>query len=373
MSKSDLKVIISGGGTGGHVFPAISIAQALRQMVPETEILFVGAKGRLEMTRVPEAGFQIVGLPVRGFDRKSVLRNIGVVLDLLGSMLRSWRIVRKFRPQVVVGVGGYASGPVCRVSQMRGIPVVIQEQNSYAGVTNRLLARRAARICVAYEGMQRYFPREKIVFTGNPVREEIQKMRITATEGRTNLGIPEGLKTILVLGGSLGAGSINAALLSDLKKFRNKPLFLIWQTGASEFDTIRKQVDEDAWPNIRVVPFIKKMEEVFAAADLIVSRAGAGTISELAIAGKPVILVPSPNVAEDHQTKNARALESRKAALMIPDKEVVNNLVPEILKLLNDDQKMQELAGNIKKMAMPDAAIRIVEEILKVIKSRKKK
>lgn len=373
MLKSPLKVIISGGGTGGHVFPAISIAQELKRQVPGVEILFVGAEGRLEMTKVPEAGFRIIGLPVRGFNRKKMISNAGVIVDLLRSMRQSRKILRDFKPDVVVGVGGYASGPVVRVAEMKNIPVLIQEQNSYAGITNRWLARKAETICVAYEEMSRYFPREKIVFTGNPVREEIRKSNIPADYAQSFYKIPTGYRTVLIIGGSLGAGSINRAIMKKISSLGKKPLFVIWQTGKNDFNMISEQVDRDKYPNIVVTEFIEHMEVAFSAADLIVSRAGAGTISELAVVGKPVILVPSPNVAEDHQTKNARALEGRNAAVLIPDNRVDELLVPEILRLLNDDQAVQELSSNIKQLAMPDASTRIVREILKIADRQNKR
>ncbi|NOY38114.1 MAG: undecaprenyldiphospho-muramoylpentapeptide beta-N-acetylglucosaminyltransferase [Chlorobi bacterium] len=367
-----LKVIISGGGTGGHVFPAISIAQELRKQVPDARILFVGAENRLEMTKVPAAGFEIQGLPVEGLDRRHLLKNIRVVVNLLKSLKMARRIIRRFNPDVVVGVGGYASGPVVKVAGWEKIPVLIQEQNSYAGITNRWLSRQADVICVAYKEMNRYFPGEKIVFTGNPVREEIRRIPFGAAKIRKKLNIPDNYKTILILGGSLGAGSVNTAILQKLSAVKNKPLFVIWQTGKNDYEKIATAVDQNVFPNVFITPFIEEMNEAFAVADLIISRSGAGTISELAVIGKPVILVPSPNVAEDHQTKNAKALVACNAAMLIADNHLEEKLMPEILSLLNDDRRMQELSSNIKKMAIPDASSRIIYELLKLVETKKK-
>ncbi len=361
-----LKVIISGGGTGGHVFPAISIAQELKKRLPETDILFVGAEGRIEMEKVPAAGFAIEGLPVRGFDRKKIWKNIGVLVQLRRSMAGARTIVRRFGPDVVVGVGGYASGPVVKTAGKAGIPVLIQEQNSYAGVTNRLLAKQASVICVAYEGMERYFPREKIVLTGNPVREEIVTSRITREEALEFFHIPAGTEVILVLGGSLGAGTINSAVLQHLGTLQDKPVTLLWQTGKYYYDDILKQMQGRESSRVQIVDFIRRMDMAYAAATVIVSRAGAGTISELAVVGKPVILVPSPNVAEDHQTKNAMALVKKEAAVMIADREAVEKLMTTALALLADPAWRSRLSENLKKMARPHAGRDIVEKILEL-------
>ncbi len=369
--KNTMRAIISGGGTGGHVFPAIAIARELIRVRPETEILFVGAEGRLEMTRVPEAGFPIEGLPVQGFNRKHPLKNIPVLLNLMKSMKKARTILRRFAPDVVVGVGGYASGPLGKAAGKAGIPVVIQEQNSYAGVTNRLLAKYAVRICVAYKGMEKYFPAEKIVITGNPVREEIWHSRVTREEAYALFGIPGDYEVILVLGGSLGAGSVNSALLENAEMLRDKKVFLLWQTGKREYERVAEQMKGKKLENVRVMAFIERMEMAYAAAEVIISRAGAGTISELAVVGKSVILVPSPNVAEDHQTKNARALTGKEAALMVEDREVGRYLPALALELLEDRERRERLSANLKKLARPQAARDIVNEIIKAAEGKR--
>ncbi len=363
-------MVISGGGTGGHVFPALAIARTLQRRHPGGEILFVGAEGRLEMTKVPEAGFPIVGLPVRGFDRKRPWRNAGVLVDLWRSLRKARRIVNDFAPDVVVGVGGYASGPVCRVAGKKGIPVVLQEQNSYAGVTNRLLARYASAICVAYEGMERYFPAEKIVLTGNPVRKEIIEGKVSREEALAHFGIPAGHEVLLVLGGSLGATSVNRALLEKADLWHGRPVFVLWQTGRRDYEWVQKGLEERALPNVKAVAFIERMEMAYAAADVIISRAGAGTISELAVVGKAVILVPSPNVAEDHQTRNAAALVQKEAALLVRDDECREKLAETASRLLENKEERNRLGQRLKEMARPDAADRIVDEIMKTVEKR---
>jgi UDP-N-acetylglucosamine--N-acetylmuramyl-(pentapeptide) pyrophosphoryl-undecaprenol N-acetylglucosamine transferase len=363
--KKMMKVIISGGGTGGHVFPAIAIARELKKELPATEILFVGALGRLEMTKVPEAGFRIEGLPVRGFNRKNLLKNVSVVADLMKSMKRARAILRWFTPDVVVGVGGYASGPVGKAAGRAGIPVVIQEQNSYAGVTNRLLAKYAVSICVAYEGMEKYFPTEKIILTGNPVREEILASSVSREEAFSFFGIPRDHEVILALGGSLGAGSVNKALMENAEMLRGKKVFLLWQTGRGDYEDIKKEIKTKALENVQVTAFIEQMEMAYAAAEVIISRAGAGTISELAVVGKSVILVPSPNVAEDHQTKNALALTQKEAALMVRDDETTEKLPALALELLGDEERRKHLSANLQKLARPEATKDIVREIIK--------
>ncbi|HHJ11096.1 MAG TPA: undecaprenyldiphospho-muramoylpentapeptide beta-N-acetylglucosaminyltransferase [Bacteroidetes bacterium] len=359
-----LKVIISGGGTGGHVFPAISIAGELKRTVPGTDILFVGAEGKIEMEKVPAAGFPVEGLPVRGFDRKKLWKNFAILIHLWKSMTKSRKIVRQFNPDVVVGVGGYASGPVVKTAEKMGIPVLIQEQNSYAGVTNRLLAAKASVICVAYEGMEKYFPKEKIVLTGNPVREEIVNSMVTRREALAFFNIPDDLKVILVLGGSLGASTINRAILQHLNELQGKSVFLIWQTGRYYYEGIMNNIKRNEKFNVLIQDFIQRMDMAYAAATVIISRAGAGTISELAVVGKPVILVPSPNVVEDHQTKNAIALVKQEAAEMIPDSEAEENLMRYALALLEDPVRMKILSENMKKMARPYASRDIVKKIL---------
>ncbi len=360
------RIIIGGGGTGGHIFPAISIAGALMELRPDTEILFVGADSKIEMEKVPEAGYKIIGLPVAGFQRKKIWKNFSFFIRLFRSARKSARIIAEFRPDIAVGVGGYASGPILRAAAKNGIPIVIQEQNSYAGVTNRILAKKASKIFVAYDDMDTYFPPENIVFTGNPVRPDIPGSNEQRVQGQRFFDMVPGKKTVLVIGGSLGAGTINKSIEAGLDIFSDD-IQLIWQTGKIYFDEINAKVEQMYKKNIMVVPFIKNMELAFGAADVIISRAGAGTISELALVGKPVILVPSPNVAEDHQTKNAMALVKKNAAIHVTDKQAETLLVKECMDLLKDEKRMEELSRNIKKMAVPDAARRIAEEIFKLL------
>lgn len=360
------RYIISGGGTGGHIFPAISIANALKERFPQAEILFVGALGRMEMERVPAAGYPIKGLPVSGFDRKNMLRNIKVLWNLLRSLILARRIIREFRPDVAIGVGGYASAPVLRAASAYGVPTVIQEQNSYAGVTNKLLARKAARICVAYNGMEKFFPAEKIVKTGNPVRQDLLKPDIGKDEALAFFGLQPGHKTLLVLGGSLGARTINRSVIAQLKALAVSGIQVIWQTGKFYIEDARKAFVAFSNSPIVVTDFLSRMDYAYAAADLVISRAGAGTISELCLLGKPVILVPSPNVAEDHQTRNAMALVEHDAAVMITDADATQKLIPTALKLMMNAEKLTELSKNIRNLAEPNSAGRIVDEIVQV-------
>ena len=360
------RVIISGGGTGGHVFPAISIANALRKLDPEMQILFVGAEGRMEMEKVPDAGYDIVGLPVAGFNRKFIYRNISVLFKLSRSLKLASGILKDFKPDVVVGVGGYASGPVLRQAGRMCIPMLIQEQNCYAGVTNKLLAKKAKTICVAYDGMERYFPAEKIIKTGNPVRQNFDNLSDLRKEALEFFGLNDGMKVILVLGGSLGAGSINGGLSENIELMKSPGIQWLWQTGKNYFEDVNALVSVSSASAVKVHPFINRMDLAFAAADLIISRAGAGTISELCLVGKPVILVPSPNVAEDHQTRNAMALAKKDAAVLLPDKEVSHKLVQEALSLVNDDSRKERLSKNILKLAERDADMRIAREVIKL-------
>ncbi len=362
--KRQLNIIISGGGTGGHVFPAISIAQALKEKRPGANILFVGARGRMEMKKVPEAGFPIEGLPVSGFVRKLSLKNIKVLINLFKSLRLAKRIIKEFRPDVVVGVGGYASGPVLRKASQQGIPTLIQEQNSYAGITNKLLAAKAKKICVAYEGMEKYFPADKILLTGNPVRKDFFSLQADKEEALQYFGFPDGEKVVLVLGGSLGARSINEALLKDHGKLLEQGIDIIWQTGKYYYQGVKEKVEDN---KIYITDFIQRMDYAYALAKVIVSRAGAGTISELCIVGKPVILVPSPNVAEDHQTRNAESLEKIDAGLKVADQQAKETLIPRVLELIQNPGKKEELSTNIKKMARPNAAGEIAGEILKLV------
>lgn len=374
------RIIISGGGTGGHIFPAVSIANAIRELCPEAEILFVGAEGRMEMQRVPDAGYRIIGLPVAGFDRQHLWRNFSVILKLLRSQWKARKIIKEFRPQVAVGVGGYASGPTLKTAGMMGIPTLIQEQNSYAGVTNKLLAQKADRICVAYEGMEKFFPSEKILLTGNPVRQSLLDNQITRKTAASAFGFNPNLKTVLVLGGSLGARTINQTLAAELALMKAHPeVQFIWQTGKIYIDQVKAAITAftgeavrnarvGSIPNLYVTDFIKNMNNAYTLADLVISRAGAGSISEFCLLGKPVILVPSPNVAEDHQTKNALALVNKDAALYVKDAEAQEKLLDTALETVADDELLKQLSVNIAKLALPDSARIIAEEVLKLIK-----
>ena len=361
------RIIISGGGTGGHIFPAISIANALKKLDRDIQILFVGAEGRMEMERVPSAGYEIVGLPVAGFNRKNPVKNFSVLIKLLRSLRLASRILKEFRPDVVVGVGGYASGPLLRQAGRLGIPYLIQEQNSYAGVTNKLLAKRAGVICVAYDGMERYFPSGKIIKTGNPVRQDFKNINALKGEALSFFGLNERLPVILVIGGSLGAHTINKTLSANLEVLISSGYQWIWQTGGSYFEDVNALVSVSSGNNIKVHGFIARMDYAFAAADIIISRAGAGTISELCLVGKPVILVPSPNVAEDHQTKNALSLSERGAAIVVKDDQAVEKLVYEAINLIKDENRKKSLSDNILKLAERDTDIRIAREVLKLI------
>ena len=360
------KVIISGGGTGGHIFPAISIANALRKIDPGIEILFVGAEGRMEMEKIPAAGFRIIGLPVAGLYRGLTLKNIKVLIKLFKSLRIAKKVIKEFNPDVVVGVGGYASGPVLRQAGRMGIPTLIQEQNSYAGVTNKLLAKKASAICVAYDGMDKYFPAGKIIKTGNPVRQNFDKLKGLTDEAFSFFNLKKEFPVVLVLGGSLGAGSINNSLSENINKLKDSDCQWLWQTGKYYFENVKALVSVSFCENISVHGFINRMDYAYAAADVILSRAGAGTISELCLVGKPVILIPSPNVAEDHQTKNARALSDKAAAVLIHDDQAIKSLVDEVIKLISDKDKRDQLSENIQKMADRDADIRIAEEVLKL-------
>ncbi len=362
------RIIISGGGTGGHIFPAIAIANALRRTDPDIVILFVGADGRMEMEKVPAAGYEIKGLPVEGIVRSFSPKNFMVLFKLGISLLRARKIIREFSPDVVVGVGGYASGPVLKIAGRMNIPTIIQEQNSYAGVTNKLLAGKAEKICVAYEGMERYFPVGKIIHTGNPVRKDVVDLEGKREEAYNYFGLMQGKPVVLVLGGSLGSATINESIASGLELIERCELQVIWQTGKLYYERMKEIFDMSGILYGTAVAFINRMDLAFAAADIIVSRAGAGTISELCLAAKPVILVPSPNVAEDHQTKNAEALSEKGAAILISDSDARENLVQKIVELSADDNKRHLLSASIAKLAIPDSDNRIAEEILKLVK-----
>ena len=370
MSK-ELRVIISGGGTGGHIFPAVSIANAVKELEPNAKILFVGAEGRMEMQRVPAAGYEIKGLPVAGFDRKRLWKNVSVLIKLFRSRRMAKKIIKDFAPDVAVGVGGYASGPTLNMAGKMGIPTLLQEQNSYAGVTNKLLAKEAKCICVAYDGMEKFFPAESIKFTGNPVRQNLLDTSLTREEAAEKMGLNKNAKTILIVGGSLGARTINESVLSQLETIRQQEdVQFVWQTGKFYANEIAEKLKEAGKPdNLHVMDFISDMAVAYAAADLVVSRAGAGSISEFCLLGKPVILVPSPNVAEDHQTKNALALVNNDAALMIADNEAVERLADTILSTVKDSAKLSKMGQNVRKLAMENSDDRIVDHILDIIKN----
>ena len=360
------KIIIGGGGTGGHVFPAISIADALRAADPDIDILFVGALGRLEMEKVPEAGYKISGLPVSGFRRSWSVKNLSFFSKLLKSMIKARKIIREFKPDLVLGVGGYASGPILMAAAGKGVPVILQEQNSYAGLTNRILASKARKICVAYEGMEKYFPPEKILLTGNPVRQDILSCREKKRDGLMHFGLDEKYPVVLILGGSLGARTINETICKGLHKLPGT-IQLLWQTGKLYYKDALMCAEKSGALTVKVMSFISEMNLAYGCADIIVSRAGAGTISELAIAGKPVILVPSPNVAEDHQTKNALSLSGKNAALLVRDSEAGDKLIDVIINLTENEALRNELAEKIIKLAIPDAGEKIAGEIFKLI------
>ena len=361
------KFIISGGGTGGHIFPAISIANALKKRFPDADILFVGALGRMEMERVPAAGYPIEGLPISGFDRKNMLRNIKVVWNLLRSLVLARRIISRFKPNVAIGVGGYASAPTLRAASALGVPTVIQEQNSYAGVTNKLLAKKAKRICVAYEGMDRFFPKDKVILTGNPVRQDLFSVGPKTEEAYQFFNFDPKKKTILVVGGSLGARTINQSIIAGLDKLAETDVQIIWQTGKFYIEDARKAAEPFISPNLLVTDFVSRMDMAYSIADLLVSRAGASSISELCLLAKPVILIPSPNVAEDHQTQNALALVRKDAAIMIKDADSKEQLVDKMLEIIEDETQLNKLSKNILQLAEKDSADRIAEEILKLV------
>lgn len=374
-TERPLRILITGGGTGGHVFPAIAIADAVKRMRPDTEFLFVGANGKMEMERVPQAGYPIEGLNIAGFQRgfslTSLRRNLSFPFKLISSALKAKRIVRRFRPDVVIGTGGYASGPVMRAAQQLGIPTIIQEQNSYAGVTNRLLAKRASRICVAYDHMEQYFPMEKIVFTGNPVRQDILHLEQKHEEGLRHYGLEIGKKTIAIIGGSLGARTLNRAFAENTALLAERSdVQVLWQCGRF-YEYEYSNCDTARLPNVQVRAFIDRMDLLYAAADLIISRAGALSISELCLVGKPVILVPSPNVAEDHQTKNALALTEKSAARLVRDAEAIEKLLPEAFMLLEKEALMFSLGENIRHLGRPKAAENIATEVFRVTEAHR--
>ena len=364
--KSGNKIIISGGGTGGHIFPAIAIANALKKLDPTTEILFVGALGRMEMEKVPAAGYKIIGLDIQGIQRGSIVKNLQFPIKLIGSLRKALKIIKDFKPNAVVGVGGYASGPLLYAASIKGIPYLIQEQNSYAGITNKWLGKKATRICVAYDGMDKFFPAENIIKTGNPIRKESVDIAGKKLQALELLKLSGDKKTILVTGGSLGARTLNNSVMAGLDKIIAADVQVIWQTGKFYYKSIIEKLGEDYNPNIRIMEFVNRMDLAYAAADIIVSRAGAGTIAELCVVKKPVILVPSPNVAEDHQTKNALALLHDDAAIFIPDRDAESKLIYRAIELLNDTDKRKTLSNNIGKLALPNADEVIAKEVMKI-------
>lgn len=367
MESDSLRIIVSGGGTGGHIFPAISIANAIKEQYPNARILFVGALGRMEMQRVPAAGYKIIGLPVAGFDRKHLLKNISVLIKLFRSQRMARKIIKDFKPHAAVGVGGYASGPTLKMAARMGIPTLIQEQNSYAGVTNKLLAKSAKKICVAYEGMERFFDKNKIILTGNPVRQNLFNGKISREKAIGAFGLSPDKKTILIIGGSLGARTINNCVMQALDKIRQSGVQFIWQTGKMYFEEARQAVRKAGnLPMLYTTDFISDMAMAYSAADIVISRAGAGSISEFCLLEKPVILVPSPNVAEDHQTKNALALVNKNAALYIKDSEAPERLIETAIQAVNDTEKLNSLRQNISKLAFKDSANVIANEVCKL-------
>ncbi len=362
-----MKVIISGGGTGGHIFPAVAIANAIKNRLGEkAEILFIGAEGRMEMEKVPAAGYKIIGLPIAGLQRKLDLKNFILPFKIMKSLWKASRIISSFKPDVVVGVGGYASGPVMFAASLQGIPTLIQEQNSFAGITNKILGRRAKKICVAYDGMNQFFNEKKIVLTGNPVRKDVTKQSITKEEALKFFQLLPNKKTILVIGGSLGARTINESIAQNISAFSSNNIQLIWQTGKSYFVKGKEVVATNA--EVKVFDFINRMDMAYCAADVVISRAGALSISELCVLGKATVLVPSPNVSEDHQTKNAMALVNKNAGVLVKDVEAKEKLVVAAIAVLNDENKLIDLKKNILQLAMPNADELICDEILKLIK-----
>ncbi len=365
---SAIKVIVSGGGTGGHIFPAIAIATAIKEKHPEADILFVGADGKMEMEKVPAAGFKIIGLPIMGLQRRLTFQNLKFPFMLLSSMLKANRIIKDFKPDVVVGVGGYASGPLLKAATRQRVPALIQEQNSYPGITNKLLAAKVQKICVAYEGMDKFFPKEKILLTGNPVRRDIKNLEAKRERGIEHFGLDTTKKTILVIGGSLGARTINESIDKKLEKLVENKVQLVWQTGKWYAEKAEKAVAKYEGKGIKTMPFIAKMDYAYAMADLVISRAGASSISELCIAKKATIFVPSPNVSEDHQTKNAMALVNHNAAKLVKDVEAKDRLIEEAVLLMKNEAELQRMSDNISKMAYNDSATIIADEVIKLIR-----
>lgn len=365
---SKFKIIISGGGTGGHIFPAIAIANALKERYPDTDILFVGAEGKMEMEKVPAAGYKIIGLPIMGLQRRLTLQNLKVPFKLMASLAKAKKILKEFKPDVVVGVGGYASGPLLKSATKMGIPALLQEQNSYPGITNKLLAKKVKTICVAYDGMEQFFPKEKIILTGNPVRQDIKNLSSKRDRGLEHFKLEAHKKTVLIIGGSLGARTINESIEAGLPFFADNDVQLVWQTGKWYAEKAATAVQQYKGKGIYTMPFIAKMDYAYAVADVVISRAGALSVSELCLTNKPSILVPSPNVAEDHQTKNAMALVNNNAAILVKDIEAKEVLMTELEKLIKDEPLQEKLKNNIARLAHKDAADIIAAEVVKLIK-----
>lgn len=362
------KFILSGGGTGGHIYPAIAIANELKHRFPDADFLFVGAQDKMEMQKVPQAGYAIKGLWIAGLQRKLSLQNALFPIKLLSSLWKSRQIIKQFKPDVVIGTGGFASGPLLQMANLFNIPTVIQEQNSFPGITNKLLSKKAAAICVAYENLERFFPKEKMILTGNPVRQDLIEITSKRAEALSHFKLDSTKKTLLVLGGSLGARRVNQLIEKELENIQAQNTQIIWQCGKLYFEDYKKYNSQ----NVQVVSFIERMDLVYAASDVIVSRAGASSVSELCIVGKPVIFIPSPNVAEDHQTKNAKAIVDKNGALMIKESELENSFASLFESLLKDQEKQENLSNNIKKMALPEATNKIVDSIVKLIEQRRK-
>ena len=365
-----LKVILSGGGTGGHIFPAVAIANQIKKVVPDADILFVGARGRMEMEKVPAAGYKIIGLWISGLQRKLSLSNVSFPFKVIASIWKARKIIHDFKPDVVIGTGGYASGPMLRAASSKGVATLIQEQNSYPGITNKLLSKKVNKICVAYEGMEKFFPKEKIVLTGNPVRQDLQEVFTKRDEGLRFFNLDANKKTVLVVGGSLGAKGINEAIGHNLKVLADAGIQLLWQTGKIYFETARQLTGSFTDKNLMAVDFISRMDLAYAVADVVISRAGAGAISELCIVKKPCILVPLPTAAEDHQTKNALSLVNKEAALLVKDQEAKEGLIKEVLSLCANERLQEALKQNMAKLAMPNAAEQITKEVLKLVHNK---
>ena len=367
-----LQIIISGGGTGGHIYPAVSIANSLKARYPDTEILFVGAEGRMEMEKVPAAGYKIIGLPVAGLQRKSILKNILLPFKIWKSIRKASKIICDFNPDAVIGVGGYASGPVLWAAQRKKTPTLLQEQNSYAGITNKILAKRATKICVAYDNMERFFPKEKIHLTGNPVRQDLHReSKALRADAAAYFGMNPDKKTVFIFGGSLGARALNLCMAQALPELTKGDVQFIWQSGKNYAEIAKTSIQQyESLSHIKVFDFIYRMDYAYAMADVVISRAGASSISELCVVAKPCIFVPSPNVSEDHQTKNAQSLVDKKAALLVSDDDASRDLIPTALQLIGDEEMQQTLANNIAKLAKPNAANEIVDEIMKLVSQK---